>query len=312
MANIPFGEKRLLALDEAKKREKEIYEKSPEFEAVDRELSTTGLRIFKAGLLPEEKRAEEFARLEALTLSLQAKRREILASLGYPENYTMPHFDCDKCGDTGYIGHKMCDCYKKYIIQERAHASGLGRYLDTQTFDSFSLEYYSEKKRESMRETLESCKKFAESFDGLSGRSLLFIGTTGLGKTHLSSAIAQKVIEKGFSVVYDSAQNVLATFERDRFSQSVSKPSDKYFDCDLLIIDDLGTELRGTSSASYFYTLINSRIVSSQSVIISTNLSPATLRQQYDERFVSRIFGEYEVCIFEGEDIRKIKKVRGM
>ncbi len=310
MANIPFEERRRLALAEAEKREQEVYAKSPEFEAVDRELSATGLLLFKAGLLPENKRVQEFARLEALTYSLQAKRRELLTSLGYPEDYTKVRFECEKCGDTGYIGHKMCDCYRKYIIHERAHASGLGRYLDTQNFDTLSLDYYPEKSRSNMKGTFDFCRRYAEKFDGISGDSLLFVGSTGLGKTHLSSAIAQKVIENGFSVVYDSAQNVLATFERDRFSQSVSKPSDKYFTCDLLIIDDLGTELRGSSATSYFYTLINSRIVASRSVIISTNLTPTALRSQYDERFVSRLFGEYTVFIFEGEDIRKIKKAR--
>lgn len=310
MSNLPFEERRRFARSEAEKREKEVYAKSPELEAVDRELSATGLRLFKAGLLPEEKRAAEFARLEALTFSLQAKRRELLVSLGYPEDYTKIRFECEKCGDTGYIGHKMCDCYKKYIIGERARASGLGRYLDAQSFDTFTLDYYPEKARANMRTTLNRCKRYAENFDGLSGDSLLFVGSTGLGKTHLSSAIAQRVIERGFSVVYDSAQNVLATFERDRFSQSASKPSDKYFNCDLLIIDDLGTEIRGASASSYFYTLINSRIVASRSVIISTNLTPTALRQQYEERFVSRLFGEYSVYTFEGEDIRKIKKVR--
>jgi len=310
MANIPFEERRRLALAEAEKREQEVYAKSPEFEAVDRELSATGLLLFKAGLLPENKRVQEFARLEALTYSLQAKRRELLTSLGYPEDYTKVRFECEKCGDTGYIGHKMCDCYRKYIIHERAHASGLGRYLDEQNFDTLSLDYYPEKSRSNMKGTFDFCRRYAEKFDGISGDSLLFVGSTGLGKTHLSSAIAQKVIENGFSVVYDSAQNVLATFERDRFSQSASKPSDKYFTCDLLIIDDLGTELRGSSATSYFYTLINSRIVASRSVIISTNLTPTALRSQYDERFVSRLFGEYTVFIFEGEDIRKIKKAR--
>ena len=312
MTNVPFEDRRKLALAEAEKREAEVYAKSSEIRAIDLELSNTGLKLFKAGLLPETKRKAEFDRLENLTFSLQAKKRELLSKLGYPEDYTKPHFECEKCADTGYVGHKMCDCYKNYLVRERAHASGLGKYLDSQNFDTFSLEYYPQKSRTTMKVNLDSCRDFAERFDGKNGESLLFVGTTGLGKTHLSSAIAQKVIEKGFSVVYDSAQNILATFERDRFSQSISKPSDKYFNCDLLIIDDLGTELRGTSSASYFYTLINSRLVASRSVIISTNLSPTALSQQYEERFVSRLFGEYNVFIFEGEDIRKIKKVRSL
>lgn len=303
-----FEKRRENALFLCEKRCEEVRAKSEEYTKIEKELSEIGLKIFATSLLPDEKREAEQARLEALCRCLNDEKKRILKSFGYPEDYTTPHFECEKCSDTGYIGHKMCSCLKAWRAGMRARASGLGKYLDTQTFDTFSLDYYPVKNRDYMSDVLEFCRDFAENFEKSSGSSLLFVGGTGLGKTHLSSAVAKRVIEKGFSVIYDSAQNILATFERERFSQSDNLASDKYYDCDLLIIDDLGTEIKGASSLSYFYTLINTRIVSSKSVIISTNLAPDALRRQYEERLVSRLFGEYNVFLFEGEDIRKLKK----
>ncbi len=303
-----FEERRKSALVLAEQRCEEIRAKSRDFARVEKELSEIGLKIFASSLLPDGKREMELASLEDLCRRLNDEKKNILKTLGYPEDYTAPHFVCEKCSDTGYIGHKMCSCLKAWRAGLRARASGLGKYLDTQTFDTFLLDYYPAKNRAYMSDTLEFCRDFAENFERGSGQSLLFVGGTGLGKTHLSSAVAKRVIDRGFSVIYDSAQNILATFERERFSQSDVLASDKYFDCDLLIIDDLGTEIKGASSLSYFYTLINTRIVSSKSVIISTNLTPDALRRQYEERLVSRLFGEYNVFLFEGEDIRKLKK----
>ncbi len=309
----PFEDRRKIALYEAEERCREVYEACPEVRTIDKELENTGLNIFKAAMLPDGEREITLDRLKDETMALREKRNALILSLRLPADYTSPRFVCDKCSDTGFVGYRMCSCLKEYRAAMRVSNSGLGKYLGSQTFDNFSLDFYPEKlgsstPRERMKRTLEYCRGFAEGFDGESGESLLFVGGTGLGKTHLSGAIARRVIEKGFYVVYESAQNILADFERDRFSQSEKKPSDKYFESDLLIIDDLGTEIKGASSAAYFYTLVNTRIISSKSVIISTNLAPDALRRQYEERFVSRLFGEYQVFLFEGEDIRKLKK----
>ncbi len=309
-----FESKRIHALEVAKKRLSEVYSKCPEIEAIDKELSETGMKIFKTAFLPENKRDAEFNTLSDMIRFLNEKRNNLLINLGYPEDYTEPHFECKRCSDTGYVGHKMCECYKTYLMHERAQISGLGKYLTSQSFDTFNLDYYPKQLSgtspyDTMKYNLIECRKFADNFDAQTGESLLFMGKTGLGKTHLSTAVAKRVLERGFSVVYDSAQNILAVFERERFSQSEKKQSDKYFNCDLLIVDDLGSEIRGTTSSSYFYTLINTRLVTSKSVIISTNLTPAELSRQYEERLVSRLFGEYTVLTFNGKDIRQLKKV---
>ncbi len=311
--SLPFEERRARAIDEAEARCREVWNKCPEIEEIDKALSDTGLKIFKSAMLPDLEREAELERLKCENETLKKKREALLLKLSLPADYTSPKFVCGKCSDTGFVGHRMCECLRAWRINERARASGLGKHLDEQTFDTFRLDYYPEKLsdspvRKNMKDTFEFCRDYAERFNAESGESLLFVGATGLGKTHLSTSIARRVIDRGFSVVYESAQNILAAFERDRFSQSEKKPSDKYFDTDLLIIDDLGTEIKGATSLSYFYTLINTRLVSSKSVIISTNLYPDALRRQYEERFVSRLFGEYSVFLFEGEDIRKLKK----
>jgi len=312
MSEIPFEERRAIALEKAEERSLEVWARCPEIKEIDKELSYMGLNIFKTALLPEDKRQSEFNRLSDKTRALHEKKSALLLSLGYPEDYTKPKYECDKCSDSGYVGHKMCECYRSYLMTKRAKLSGLGKALETQSFESVRLDLYPESVRRDMAEVVNSCKEYANAFNGEDGSSLLIMGSTGLGKTHLSSAIAKVVLEKGFSVIYESAQNLISTFERDRFSQEAKKPSDRYFDCDLLIIDDLGTEVRAQTSLSYFYTLINSRLVNSKSVIISTNLNGQTLQTHYDERFVSRLFGEYQVMIFKGEDIRKVKKSKGI
>ena len=312
MSDIPFERRREIALEDAEKRTQEVWARCPEIKAIDDELSRLGLSIFKAALLPDEKRQTEFNLLSDKTQMLREKKSALLLSLGYTADYTSPKYECSKCSDSGYVGHKLCDCYRAYLLKKRVQASGLGKALETQSFETVRLDLYPDSSRHDMVEAVNSCKKYAENFDGESGASLLIMGATGLGKTHMSSAIAKVVLEKGFSVVYESAQNLITTFERERFSQEPNKASDRYFDCDLLIIDDLGTEVRAQTSLSYFYTLINTRLVNSKSVIISTNLTSQTLQTHYDERFVSRLWGEYDVILFKGEDIRKIKKVKGI
>jgi len=199
---------------------------------------------------------------------------------------------------------------KRALIKQNYARSGIGKYLEKQTFDNFNLSLYPfGEAREEMTHIFNYAKEYAGGFDGTNSSSLAFIGGTGLGKTHLSSAIAKAVIDKGYSVIYDSAQNIVSTFERERFTKEENqRSSEKYMTADLLIIDDLGAEIQGKSSVSYFYSIINTRLIASKPTIISTNLSAKDLTALYEERVVSRILGEYTVFRFAGEDIRKVKK----
>ena len=304
-----YENKAHLARKSADRRSAEVWARDKRIAEIDKELSATGLKLLSAALLDDGKREEAYKRLEADIFALREERKKRLVALGLPEDYTDVKYECEKCSDTGYVGIKMCECMKRALTKQSYKTSGLGKYLEDQTFDNFDLSLYPfGEPRELMTNNLEKAKDFASSFDGSSG-SLLFMGTTGLGKTHLSSAIAKEVIEKGYSVAYDSAQNVISAFERDRFArEGDTLKSQKYEDADLLIIDDLGTEIHGRSSVSYLYTLINTRLVSSKSTILSTNLTPNELKAQYEERIVSRLFGEYDVFKFIGEDIRLKKR----
>lgn len=304
-----FKGKAQRARDAADERCAQVYAKDKRIYDIDRELADTGMKIFAAALADDDKREAAFARLEARLNALKAEKADRLEALGLPRNYTDVKYECEKCSDTGYVGIKMCDCLKRAVTQQNYQRSGIGKYLESQTFDNFDLSLYPMENRRDMENTLKAARGFARDFG--SGESMLFLGGTGLGKTHLSSAIAKEVIKKGHTVAYDSAQNILSAFERDRFlREDERRVSDKYLEADLLIIDDLGSEITSKSSTSYFYTVINTRLIASKSTIVSTNLNVNELRTQYDDRIVSRLLGEYTVCLFKGDDVRKVKRIR--
>lgn len=275
-----------------------------EIKEIDDELTGTGLALFKLAcsggdITPLRQRNEE----------LMAKRRRILVGLGYPADYTDVHYVCADCSDTGFIGTKMCKCLKELLITKNIKSSGIGRLIEKQSFDNFDLEWYRDDEQgyQRMCKNLESARSFANNF-AAQGGNLLLIGTTGTGKTHLSTAIAREVIHQGYDVHYDSMQNILTAFENDRFHSGYGQreiEGDKYLECDLLIIDDLGTEFINQFSIATLYNIINTRGNRGLSTIISTNLSAADLRAKYDGRIISRIIGtEYKVLFFTGRDHR--------
>ena len=306
-----FKNKPFIAQAEADKRASEVWAKDSRIEEIDREVGSTGLRIFAAALSGDEKRDEEFRKLESRMSVLKAEKKSRLTALGYPEDYTDVKYECPKCSDSGYIGIKMCDCMRRSIIKQHSARSGIGRYLENQTFENFDLSLYpAGEDRKNMTNIFNKVKEYAELFDKNTATSIIFMGGTGLGKTHLSSAIAKAVIDKGFYVVYDSAQNIISTLERDRFNRDgESRSSDRYMNADLLVIDDLGTEIFSRSSVSYFYSIVNTRLISSKPTIISTNLTPKGLYDQYEARMVSRMLGEFKAYHFTGNDLRKGKKL---
>ncbi|MBQ7897295.1 MAG: ATP-binding protein [Clostridia bacterium] len=294
------------ARNDADERSRLVWAKDKRIEEIDRELSGIGMEIFGAALLGDEKREAEYKRLQNKLALLRAEKKDRLLALGLDEHYTDVKYECEKCSDTGYVGIKMCDCLKKTVRQRSYKNSGIGKYLESHTFENFDLSLYEfGEKRNLAAKNFKGLKQYAEEFSESTTKSLIIMGSTGLGKTHLSAAVAKVVIEKGFSVYYDSAQNIISTFERERFLRDDEKPvSDRYFDCDLLIIDDLGAEVRTKNSVSYFYTLINTRLISGKPVIVSTNLDGKGISANYDNRIASRLLGEYDLYFFEGKDLR--------
>lgn len=305
-----YADKNLRAKNAAEARRHELHMQYPELEKIDRVLAETGLSILKEAAKGKEGLEERIAAIREGNKSLLEARGAYLESIGYPVDYTSVKYECEKCSDTGFVGVKMCECMRRELVLAGYESSGIGGLIRTQSFETFSLDYYKRTPNElgNMQMILDTCKAYAERFSEANGESLFFCGTTGLGKTHLSTAIAKVLIERGFDVVYDSAQNIISDFEFERFGRGYGDNSDsrtdKYFECDLLIIDDLGTEMANQFTVSCLYNIINTRINHSRSMIISTNLAQNEIRERYADRITSRLFGDFMVMKFAGKDIR--------
>lgn len=305
-------ESRERAEAEATARRSEIHEAHPDIATVDAALAETGMRLFKIALSGGEDARRRLAKLREENAAMLDLRRKLLVAAGYPEDATEPRYACGECHDSGYIGTKMCACMRRRLILEGFRESGIGGLIDRQSFDNFSLDYYrDERERDEMRFVFERAKKFAETFgtDAAPCKNLMFIGGTGLGKTHLSTAIARRVIERGYDVKYESAPNIISDFEDERFGgeryySRGNSPTDKYFECDLLIIDDLGAEMVNQFTLSSLYNLINTRQNRGLGMLISTNLDGKELRALYNDRITSRLFGEFDILRFRGSDNR--------
>lgn len=319
-----FDKKRKAAQDSADARREKIHAEIPETELIDRELAATGLRLYYSAIGGEDIE-KVVSSMHKNNTELRKTRAELLRRHGYPEDYTAVRYECPICSDTGYDGLHYCECFRKAMVKEAYLSSGLGGMLGAQDFDSFSLDYYSDEKgengkspRDVMRFILTETKKYAETFttekDGVC-RNLIFFGGTGLGKTHISTAIAKKVIDEGYSVQYDTAQNILSAFETEKFARPKSgeSPTEKYLSCDLLILDDLGAEFHTQFTQAALFNLLNSRICAGRAMIISTNLNDGgLLSKTYDGRITSRLLGEFRTMRFVGSDVRLEKRRRSL
>ena len=269
-----YREKYQKARGDADMRAEKIYMQIPRVKAIDVALSRTALEIMSAVTSGKENAEEALARVRARNAELMEERGKLLLSAGYPEDYTDVHYDCEKCGDTGYVDGRMCDCMKRELVMAGYQSSGLGRLIATQSFENFSLDYYKTggANYQNMEHSFLSLRSFATNFSSDTYKNFLLVGGTGLGKTHLSTSVAKAVIERGFDVLYVCAIDMFTDFEQKQFGNGEDNTR-RYFDCDLLIIDDLGTELTNQFTVSCLYNVINSRINSAKSTFINTNLS---------------------------------------
>ena len=257
-------------------------------------------------------------------LDLQAERAELLVAHGYPADALDDKPACPKCNDTGWRGAVMCQCLKNLCAQEQIKELSKLLDLGEQSFDTFSLDVYSPSPwrgsgispRENMEMVYEICLNYAQKFGRFYFNNLFLSGAPGLGKTFLSACIARTVSENGFSVVYDTAVNIFSRFEDKKFSRDADDTREardetrRYLSCDLLILDDLGSEMTTPFVQSALYTLINSRLTADRRTVISSNLSMEDVRRRYAPQIASRLEGEYRVLPFFGEDIRLLRKQR--
>jgi DNA replication protein DnaC len=259
------------------------------------------------------------------SLALQAQRAELLAEQGWPIDWLDGAWDCPQCRDTGYVAGKTCQCLRD--LYEKARAKDLSALLKLgdERFETFDLNWYDDKAagntgmspRQQMSLVLSFCRDYAEHF-GPQSVNLLFRGGTGLGKTFLSACIARVVSDKGYSVVYETTVAALAAFESQKFhsyQEDASQADERVrqlLTCELLILDDLGTEMVTEFSKSALYTLINTRLLNGKKSVISTNLTEADMERLYTPQICSRLRGEYQDLPFVGTDIRKLRKERGL
>jgi len=297
--------RRTSALALAEARAEELRSVSEDIRKIDEELSGTGLLIFKTACA-----GGDIKPIKERNARLIKKRREVMKKLGYPEDYTDVKYSCGVCSDTGYIGGtKMCSCLREELIRATIQSSGIGDLIEKQSFENFDLEWYRDDpdNYNRMKSNLAIAKSYVKNFPG-SGNNLLLVGNTGTGKTHISTAIAREIIHMGYDVVYDSIHNIISDFEADKFRSSYSQTEsrgEKYLECDLLIIDDLGTEFSNQFTISCIYNLLNTRMNRGKATVISTNLLGEELSDKYEGRIYSRLIGKNTaVLMFGGKDKR--------
>lgn len=283
----------------------QAYAACPEIRHCDERMRAQMTELVRITLAHEADSAERIERLREENLALQARRRELLRTLGHGESWLDPIVSCDKCGDTGIYGGGVCECLKKLYNAELTRDVGVLLQNGGESFDRFDLSLYDGADRGTMREVLGIARDYAENFSPEAG-NLLFQGGTGLGKTFLSACVARTVAEKGFSVCYDSASAVIGSFEAQKFARSEEADARvrRMLACDLMILDDLGTEMPTPMADSALYTLINTRLVERKNTIISTNLSYDELKARYSAQIYSRLRGSFARVPFVGSDIR--------
>ncbi|MBO4446038.1 MAG: ATP-binding protein [Clostridia bacterium] len=291
----------------AEERRRELETVSPELKELNRRISRTGLEALKAVTAGDNSAAliEKLSKESAENIE---KRAAVLVSLGLPADTLDVHYTCPVCEDTGRKDGHYCECLKALVRQFQHDSLCSCTPAKECTFENFRLDYYDASVRDHMSQVLDYCKAWAADFDRTSN-SILMYGQTGLGKTHLSLAVANVVLEKGNNVIYTSAGNLFSKLEKESFGRlsADEAPMDTAISCDLLILDDLGSEFTKPFVVSAFYNIVNSRLLAGLPTIISTNLMYDEIADRYDPRVYSRIIGNYQMLEFTGRDIRQIK-----
>lgn len=308
----------------AAQRKAELTAKYPEFQFIESELAKTGYETIKAFSLPKEKAEAELQRIREKNKILRTERGNLLTALKLPKDYLDVKYTCEKCEDTGICedydadrqvsyGSEYCECYLDILKKCAAVDLNRSTPLTLSSFEEFNLEFYPNANmngynpRREMTDVFNNCQGYARNFSKDSN-SLYFYGRTGLGKTHLSLAIANSAIQMGYNVIYGSIITFINKMEKEKFNKADSQIDTESLlvDADLLILDDLGAEFSTAFTTSALYNIINSRIAKGVPTIISSNLSPSELKERYPESIASRIIGMYVNVEFIGKDVRQI------
>ena len=318
-----YTKKREDAIKNAKRYKEKIFSENPELQKLENEIGNITLQIMRKNLRSNMLQIEiDKQNLQIKIEEIKGKIKNKLKKLGYTLEDFEPKFECKKCLDTGYIENNKCSCLKQEILNRVYSQFYLDNFSD-ECFESFDIGYFSDKAseekyktqkspRENILEIKKISEKFCENMENKNEKNLLFVGNTGLGKTFLSNCIAGRVIQKGYTAIYQTAPMLMdmiteykTSFDKD------SNSKEKYrqiFDVDLLIIDDLGTETMTDFKFMELLNIINSRIIKGKKMVISTNIKLQNLYKIYDARLTSRLIGNFNICRFIGDDVRLLKK----
>lgn len=306
-----------------KNRKRDIYSKIPDIGHIDDEIAKVGLNLTKSILLNKNNREAIINESKIKMDNLKQEKERLLLTHGISPSELELKYSCNICKDTGFLKNgKKCNCFKQQIINEFYKMSNLDKMLMKQNFANFDYNVFStetaegsnKSARENMVTVSDICSKFVSNFDQDNEENLLFYGGTGLGKTYMCNCIAKDLLDKGYLVIYQTSFKILEILEDYKFKRgaSTSLIEENYknlFDCDLLIIDDLGTELNNSFTSSEIFNIINTRLISGKKIIISTNLTPHQLGKTYTQRTLSRILDKFTMLKFIGKDLRWEQKV---
>lgn len=314
-----YDSKRMHKLSSLDERKKKLMETSSEYNKLEKDLQEISIASLKSMLLvSSDEKEEKLKKLEEKTSQVVNEKKLLLKKLNLPEDYLSPNFDCKLCNDTGYINNELCSCIKQKVYNIEYNRANIGN-LDNENFDKFNFDVYSDipdsktynskiSPKENIQKIVDISRNFINNFDSPLEKNLMFLGPTGLGKTFLSNCIAKEILDSGRTVLYQTAPVMLDSIISDKFNNTSSSLMQNILRVDLLIIDDLGTEPMNSMKFTELFTIINTRLLNQSKkitkTIISTNLDLKGILNFYDERIASRIFGNYTMCRFFGDDIR--------
>lgn len=291
----------------------EAYSRVPRIREIDMQLRRTMAQAAQAAFLQGSDGRELLEQARQENLSLQREREELVRQY-FEEGYLDDSPICRLCGGTGYVGSTMCECLTELCRQEQKKEISI--LAGKESFSQFRLDYYPDRidpmygasPRTIMERNFQTCRKYAMYF-GQNAGNLLFVGGTGLGKTFLSACIARTVADRGFSVAYETSAHLFGNLEKARFNptEDSRREAEKYTACDLLILDDLGTEMPGQFVTAALYSLLNDRILAGKPMVISTNLNVEEMSRRYSPQIASRLHGGFTRLTFVGEDIRVLR-----
>lgn len=314
---VVFQKRRDKAIRELENRRSEIYTFIPEIKSIDKQINKLGLSIAMASIKNPYQATLEMKAIEHEIKTLLEDKLVLLTEKKIPRDFLTVDFKCKICDDTGFLKTgKPCSCYKQEQIKISYEHSNITAVLDRENFDTFNLDIFSTEynaaykttPKEHMMTVLANCESFVYDFEKKNQNNMLFFGQTGLGKTFLCNCIAKALLDKGHTVLYQTSFRIIDTISNYRFSNK--KTPDMRFkynmliNCDLLIVDDLGTEMTNTFSTTELFNIINTRLLEDKKTIISTNYTPQQLSETYSERITSRLFGQFEFVAFFGKDLR--------